>query len=63
MLNAHFSSNTHFSLPSVIKESVIVWLHIPLGRDTTNLHHGMALMNLSTHWPVILCNMVRGQGK
>ena len=24
-----------------------IWLHIPLGRDTTNLCHGMVLMNLS----------------
>ena len=47
-------------MPEVIK-SVIVWLHIPLGRDTTNSCHEMVLMNLSYHWPVILRNGERSR--
>ena len=30
--------------------SVVVWLHVLLGRDTTNLFRGMALMNLLNTW-------------
>ena len=40
---------------------MIVWLHIPLERDTTNFSHGMVLMNLSIHWPVNLRNGERSR--
>ena len=51
----------HFSLiteggggPSLIRGKCDCMLHILLGRDTTNLCHGLALMTIC--WPVIVCN-------
>ena len=47
LIQSHSSVITEGISPRWLKESVIVWLYILLGRGTTNLCHGMALMNLS----------------